>query len=257
MHLGWNEIDYTAHGRGIQFYGHKEGDWIDKVYVHNNYIHDTSMQGMIFSGEGGAYDYAFCKNVYIYNNIIKTSGNNTTLQLVGQYGNGKYGGRFFVYNNIFDGSELEGHPTLLVGEDLDFLELKNNIILGVENYHGYYTHFPGSAPKKELVDGDHNIYFGAGAAGKPVWDDSELDDVDPLFISATPHSYAGYQVQPDSPAIGQGTGDTEFAVVTDFLGESRGIPPSIGAFESAEYGVEGSSSTLLFKLPSIVRPEKE
>lgn len=229
VYLGHNEVDYTAYGRGVQFFGHHEADWIDHLYVFNNWIHDTTMQGIVFSGEGGETDYAFCKNVYVYNNIISTAGTNNQAQFAGQYGNGKYGGYFYVINNIFDGSRLTDYPNILVGEEIDYMEFRNNILIGVPNSYGYYTYFPGSAPNTSKIDADHNLYYGGGSGKVPVWDDSTLGNNDPLFIDSTPINYDDYLIQASSPAINQGSAVA--LASKDFFGIPRGAIYDIGVYE--------------------------
>ena len=231
--IGWNEFGWNSSSRGLQFYGHRDGDKLNNLHLHDNWVHDTTRQGVVFGGEGGDQNYSFIDTVYIYNNIINNSGDNDpVLQMGGSYGNGKFGGNYHVYNNIFDGSNNDAYPTLHIGYDLDHLYLQNNIIIGVPNTHNYINYFPSDDPiPTNHVTADHNLYYGAGANKKPDWDNSSLDNVNPLFITSPQTNYPDFQLQSTSPAINSGTNIA--TVVKDFLNISRpqGAAYDIGAYE--------------------------
>ncbi len=236
--VAWNEFGWNSSSRGLQFYGHHEDDKLNNLYLHDNWVHDTTRQGVIFSGEGGDHDYSFINTVYIYNNIISNTGEtDECLQMGGSYGNGKYGGNYHVYNNVFDCGENNDYPAILVGKDIDSLEFKNNIVIGVANTHDYFDYFPDNYSDfvaNVTPDANNNLYYGAGANKKPNWDNSTLDNIDPLFSSATPSDYLDFQLQSTSPA--RNTGTTVATVAKDFLGILRpqGTAYDIGAYEFVE-----------------------
>ena len=250
VYIGWNDLGWNTAGRGVQFFGHKDGDRLDHLYFHDNWVHDTRRQGVVFGGEGGDHDYSFIQNAYIYNNIITNTGTgDVALQMGGSYGNGKYGGTYYVYNNILDGSNNNGYPTLHVGYDLDHLYLQNNIILGIPNQWNYYTYFPSDPIPANHVTADHNIYYGAGSNSKPSWDNSTLSNTKPLFISDNPQSFQDYQLQDGSPAIHAGTNNLQFTLTQDFMAKGRGTPPDIGPFE---YSDEVAPPTFMISITKIL-----
>ncbi len=238
LEIGWNEFGWNSSSRGLQFYGHRDGDKLNNLYLHDNWIHDTTRQGVIFGGEGGDHNYSFIDKAYIYNNIISNSGTtDDVLQMGGSYGNGKYGGTYYVYNNVLDGSNNNDYPTLHIGYDLDHLYLQNNIIIGVPNTHNYVEYFPSDDPiPSGNVTADHNLYYGAGTNKKPDWDNSTLDDANPLFITSPQTGYLDFQLQSSSPAINSGVSIA--TVATDFLDNPRpqGSAYDIGAYEYQESG---------------------
>ncbi len=232
IEVAWNEFGWNSSSRGLQFYGHRDGDRIDSLFIHDNWIHDTNRQGLIFSGEGGDVDYSFVVNAFIYNNIIEKSGtNDVVLQMGGSYGNGKYGGNYYVYNNIFDGANNDEYPTIHVGYDLDYLYLKNNIILGQPNAYNYYTYFPSFDPiPSDHVTADHNLYFGAGASTIPDWDVSDLTNDNPLFVNEIKLFYDDFRVEQNSPV--RDAGDNTINLTSkDFYGTERGDYYDIGVFD--------------------------
>ncbi len=229
IEVGWNELDYTSYGRGFQFYGHHEGDWIDNVHFHNNWVHNTSRQSLIFSGEGGDVDYSFVKNVYIYNNILERSGEgDVVLQMGGQYGNGRFGGNYYVYNNVLDGNNNDEYPTLLIGKDINHLDFKNNIIHGVPNGYDYISYFPDSSPPDD-ISASNNLYFGAGDGAKPAWDNSTLSNNNPFFVKSPGELWSDFKVLENSPVINAGDNTIDISSV-DFEGRNRGENYDIGAF---------------------------
>ncbi len=237
LELGWNEMAWV-NSRGVQFFGHHGDDRMNHVRVHDNWIHDTGRQNLVFGGEGGANDYSFIQDAYIYNNILSNGGEaDVVLQMGGSYGNGKYGGNYYVYNNVLDASNNVDYPSIHIGKELDSLTMKNNIILGTTNTWDYYTYFPDTYEEfiSDLTpDASNNLYYGAGASKKPDWDSSALDDVTPQFINETPGSFLEWQLEQTSPAVDAGASLS--TVATDFLGVPRpqGSAYDIGAYEYLE-----------------------
>jgi hypothetical protein len=233
--IGWNEFGWNAQSRGLQIFGHHEADRIDNLIIHDNWIHDTARQAIILSGEGGDYNYSFIQNAYIYNNIITKAGTgDSILQMGAMFGNGKHGGTYYVYNNVFDGSTADEKAVIHVGSEIDRLYLKNNIILGIRNNHDYFDYYPGDPISSSKVTADHNLYYGAGAGAKPSWDSSTLANNNPRFTPEKQNTFYDYLLESDSPVIGAGTTSLSIPLTTDFLSQGRGTPPTIGPLEFSD-----------------------
>jgi len=226
IYVGWNEFAYNSAGRGMQIYGHTVNDWIDNLYVHDNYIHENSMTGAILGGGdggGGSYNYEFLRTVYFYNNVLLKNGIGTPIYpgvLVGGEGWGGNNGKYYLYNNTFylsrEGElDVAGHPVLV--------SVKNNIFY--TNANGYLLRGDSCT----VCTGNKNLYFGAGNG--PVWDSNRIDDTDPQFISANPVSYVDLQIKGTSPA--KDAAETISLTVRDFYGVQRPVNaiPDIGAYE--------------------------
>lgn len=227
--VGWNELAYNSHGRGLQIYAHTVTDWIDNLYIHDNYIHDNGMTGVVLgggdggkgaNGEPGSVDYLFIRKVYFYNNIIANNGDNIAegnkypALLVQGGGLGALGGKFYIYNNIFfksAASEWDLH--YVAGHGPEYVELYNNIVVSSS---GKYL---GRGKICDACTANNNLYFGAGTG--PTWDASSPDNLDPLFLTTAPTSYYGFYPQNISPGINAGV--NVGLVTKDFLGVPRSV----------------------------------
>jgi hypothetical protein len=235
--IGWNEFGWNAQSRGLQIFGHHEEDRIDNLVIHDNWIHDVVRQAIIMSGEGGDYNYSFIQNAYLYNNIIDHAGSSDpVIQMGAMYGNGKYGGTYYVYNNVFDGSTISDQAVLHIGSEIDHLFMENNIILGVPNDHDYIDYFPGDPINATKTTSNYNLWSGAGADKKPSWDTSILGNNSPQFVSTTFTNYADYRISEGSPA--RDSGHTNTYATKDFVNNNRpqGASYDIGAFEYVDSG---------------------
>lgn len=58
IYVGWNEIGWNERGRGIQVYAHTVKDTIDNLYIHDNYLDNNGMQGIVLSGGDPGDPYA-------------------------------------------------------------------------------------------------------------------------------------------------------------------------------------------------------
>ena len=165
--IGWNE--FTTSHRQIQFYGHKDTDYIDNVYFHDNYIHHNYRTSVMMGGGDPANgaEYAFVKNGYIYNNIIAY---NYAEMRIADGSKGTHG-NFYIYNNIFYNNALaEGSSREFWIPETDSCKFKNNIIYaGSGSSGGYFTYFGGSSAN---IIGDHNLWYGQGDG--PSWDSNSL-----------------------------------------------------------------------------------
>ena len=230
IYVGWNEMGWGSQGRGFQVYGHLPTDSLDNFYVHNNWFHDNKRQCVILGGGDGGGQYEFIKKCYFYNNILSNAGNGDPTIVIGGINSGRYGGDYYIYNNIFFKTD-DAFPTIHITGQVDFASMKNNIIIGYPNYWDYYTYYPD--PVSPNLSGDHNIYFGAGTGAKPSWDSSTLENSNPLFVVGNPENFYDFALQSTSPAIDAGTSDVSLVVTTAFDGTSRpqGLAYDIGVYE--------------------------
>lgn len=222
MEFGWNDMGWGSMGRGVQIYGHLPEDSIENLVIHDNWFHHNRRQAFILGGGDGGEEYEFVKSAYFYNNILSHTGWPTndswsTFQ-IGGISWGRYGGEFYIYNNLIDGTNLEFPPMHITGH-IDSLDLKNNIILARPNYWDYYTYHPDGSPGP--ITAGNNLYYGAGAGRAPSWDTISSDDIDPLLVGSDPQSWEDYYLQENSPAIDAGTADPLHIVSKDFLGKDR------------------------------------
>lgn len=70
IELGWNQIQDQGGRRGIQLFGHTDGDWMDNISIHDNLI-TTSLplrNNILLGGSDGSTDVL--GTIYVYNNII-------------------------------------------------------------------------------------------------------------------------------------------------------------------------------------------
>lgn len=246
IYVGWNEI-FNANGTAIQNYGHTPADRCSFLYFHDNYIHDSSTCAwngrpsiITGGGDGGAnYDYAY--DVYIYNNIVARNGGPGIRIDAMTWGGG---GTYYIYNNTFYGNATLGGENFEMGGSVETTMLFRNNIVYATRGTVYNTAFYGSPQNSDLgFSGDHNIWYGLGDG--PTWSSDNLDDTNPLIVSATDLS-----LQSNSPAIGAGT---DVSISTpDFLGISRGSVFDIGAYEYADGTGEPSNGSIfptLFRIP--------
>jgi len=242
VEIAWNEIAYQARGRGIQLYGHTTTDSADNIKIHDNFIHHNSMTGAILSGGDGGTgtdgtsgrNYVFTKNVYFYNNIVSSNGDNTAAEgagsiynavLIGGVGWGGNAGNFYLYNNTFYNNKEGELDIYTMGTPPTAVVLKNNIVYG--------TRYVLRDVCSSAICGasTNNLYYGASGNG-PSWDNNRLDNTNPLFTSSAPLSYVDFQLQPTSPAKDSGI-STLSLVTKDFKGTARpkNFIFDIGAFE--------------------------
>ena len=102
LDVGWNE--FTGSHRQIQFYGHRDTDYIDEVHFHDNFVHDNHRVSVMMGGGDPASgaEYSFVKKGYIYNNII---ANNDSEMRIADGSKGTHGD-FYIYNNFFYNNAL-------------------------------------------------------------------------------------------------------------------------------------------------------
>ena len=253
--FAWNEIAYNNNSRGVQIFGHDCSDRIYNFKFHDNYIHHTARQGVIFGGEGCGSDYTFVHGLEFYNNIVTNPAeihDDTGLHIGGDYvaqfsntqSPGGKTGYYKIYNNVFDAHLLSDFPTVGIPYAADLVEFNNNIVYGNSGptwgYIGYGVGWhEADRTNPSEWHGSNNLYYGGDDGDSPGWDTSTLTNNTPLFQTMPPLTMLDYQIQSASPAKNAGT--TIATVSTDLLGVPRpqGSAYDIGAYEY----IDGSGPT--------------
>lgn len=247
IYIGWNEISYQSNGRGIQIYGHVNTDWIDNVYIHDNYIHHNAYQAAVLGGgDGGTYE--FLREVYFYNNVLALNGNTEWIE-PGSHGprgafphlilSNNIGGEYYIYNNaLYIGDEGE----IQIAGDPEIVEIKNNIIYGKPSNLYYEI---GGGVDLSVLDGAKNCYFD-GLGGIPGWDDSTLE-VDPQFVDPDAGDFTLENTSPcrDAGVVLSLPPAADHTIARDYDGIQRpqGSAYDIGAHEYFTGSVSSSSSS--------------
>lgn len=222
IYVGWNEFAYNGNGRGMQVYGHQVGDWIDNLYVHDNWIHNNGKTGAVLGGGDPSTNYQFVRNVYFYNNIVAFNGSlgYPGILMGGEFGGGN-DGNWNIYNNTFYQNE-SGEIYVSTGSSPNSIIMKNNIIVP-KSGKSYYSGKTGS-----FFTGSNNLYYGAGNG--PLWDSNRLDNLNPQFVNPETENF---HLQATSPAIDAGTSAVNTIVPKDFDGNPRTVGEGfdIGVYE--------------------------
>lgn len=233
IHIGWNEF-YHSSGRGIDVYGHVYQDYIENIYIYNNYLHDMGTVGLVIgAGDPTGGSYANIGTAYIYNNIIQDCKSIAAKITDGSAGS--HGGTFHFFNNTL-------HNNAYAVSTCDFqitgptlLSMKNNIIFSSSVSNCYVSYYGGTAGGSQ---GDHNLWY--GASGKPSWSTTgDLNNVAPIFST-------GFAPASDSPSVGSGVMISSFGApwdTYDYYGIPRGSSWEIGAIEVANAGTDPAPST--------------
>jgi len=234
IYLGWNEFAYQSNGRGLQLYGHWSTDWMDNVFIHDNYFHHNAKHGAVLGGGDGGGSYEFLRKMYFYNNILAFNGNTDWIEpntccskgcfiqvTLGGEGPGGNGGEYYLYNNVFyqaDAREIHLNATP------ELVSIKNNIIFSAPG-RPYYSDEGGY----QSIDASNNCYYG-GSGGIPSWDQNSIQE-GPQFLDPGTHNF---QIGSGSPCRDMGTSDVSFIVETDYNNVPRpqGFNYDIGAYES-------------------------
>jgi len=247
IYFAWNEVSYQSDGRGIQLYGHHVTDWMDNVYIHDNYLHHNAYQGAVLGGGDGVDYYQFIRSLYFYNNILAYNGNTDWIELdtcgtnrgcfnnllVGGGVRGGEGGYYYVFNNVI--YQADNHEVRWQGTP-DLVEFKNNVIWAApgKKYH------VDVGDRWQVIDASNNCYLG-GTDGIPSWDQNSVNQ-DPEFAAPANYfspEFADFSLLNTSPCIDAGTSDVFDIVGEDYSGMARpqGVDYDIGAYEYLSGGV--------------------
>jgi len=255
IEVGWNRISNVHGCRGIQFHsspmqgggpkdptGHNQYD----IAVHDNVIHDTQCDGIIFA----TVDPSKGK-IEVYNNLIynagkgprtpENSGNWSCIYVAGFTNTGPPGGGTVeIYNNtLADCGTINNPPwadannaVQLGGNNPNLkIRLRNNIFYQPSRAP-YVTAYGPKAVCRTLsscpqVSGANNLFFGGGPPpSSPLLTNSI--NLDPLFVNP---SARDYRLRPSSPARGKGA-DTSIQFDLEGL-RRRGAGSDLGAYQYA------------------------
>lgn len=223
-YVGWNEITdpYASDTRGggmfcsTQSTAHPE-HYTNHIYFHDNYFHGGNTD-FIYTGDNtGIYD------IYVYNNIFR--GGSGSLGGIVVY-RGTHDIHF--YNNIFYRMGDPGVGMVFVNwQASDGNYFKNNIWHSNEGQA--FTRVENGGD----FQSDNDMFYDPDGSTTPPGGAANLLTGDPLFSSPNPSTLYDFQLQPESPAIDNGTSDVSSIVIADFLGTTRpqGSGYDIGAYE--------------------------
>jgi hypothetical protein len=201
----------------------------DDQYSHDNYFGQNYVHDVGASADN-KYDhgmYMCGSNETYVNNLLVHNEYGSGLQLAA-YGNVS---GVNVYDNTIANNADYG---IVIWSDsatdaFSDITVANNITYG--NAQG----IAGCGPVGTNITLSHNLSFGnstnnyvqdACGGGTATFAVSNLIQQSPLFVNAA----SNFQLQMGSPALGAGV-VTNPPVTTDFAGNPRGSPPSIGAYE--------------------------
>lgn len=216
IEVGWNEIQDQNGGRGIQVYGHLDGDQMNNIRIHDNLVSGSQLNNILLGGTDGSTEVL--GTVYVYNNIIVGSGDPGLRVSDPQ-------GTVIIRNNVIynNGSPgFDGKAQLYIQRaGTGLITLQDNIVYAEPGQ----TYFLIEADVgTAALNASHNLVYNAGAC--PAWDAACIN-ADPLFESL---ASGDFRLQSLSPAIDAGI-DT--GILRDYAGTSRpqGGAYDIGAFE--------------------------
>lgn len=198
------EIDHNA-SHGLHFFG---GPTYASYTVDNNYIHDNGGRGI------GAY-YG---DATIYNNVIRD--NPYAIQLL-------YG---LVAAEVAFNTCL-GHTVRGIGAEVltneVALMLENNVLVSASQYGIYADVDSGTVTVRNNLIQGHSVadYMTAGTV-TPTISNNLLDTA---FTPITDDGAASVTPEATNPALGAGLAVS--GITTDYGGNARGNPPTIGAWE--------------------------
>ncbi|HZF20098.1 MAG TPA: choice-of-anchor Q domain-containing protein [Burkholderiales bacterium] len=238
IEIAYNNIHHQSGGRGIQIFSDTLRV-ITNVRVHNNLVHDISLDGIHFADNTGAGFQA-------YNNVVY---NTASAALRGPFTDtGTDGGciRFvstvlvaLVYNNTFSNCNLDGDVDSggIRFQNALSITLINNIVNGK-----YFVNI-GSLPATLVAP--NNLWFGGGT---PPTFATVSQTGDPKFVSA---ATGNFHLLAGSAAIDNGSAAVNALVTTDFDGNPRpqGTAPDIGAFESSGVTLPTPANLKVILLP--------
>lgn len=215
---------YNGHSDGIELY-----DVHDSALV-GNLVYDVASTSAVFFGNwadelgNGADEY--CENILLANNLLYSPETGFVAYIEDSRG-------IQLFHNVLWGLHQGAYGGLSIGTNVADLELYNNAILSIN-----YTHIGGEHDAAEHR-GDYNL-FGI-ALGQ--WPEQAHDVIaeDPAFAGIA--AVDGPAVEDPSPedfapadgsamlGAGYPGDDTIVLPTSDYFGDARGNPPSIGAIE--------------------------
>jgi len=218
---------------------------VSDVIIEKNYIHDANSNGIYIDN---------CSNITLRYNIIYDPvlrcvniGPSTSVTTV------------YLYNNTLVSSTSSTRSVITIGQYLDGLTAKNNIIMNTETSYNLVEYGTGATPTNTNSDFDYNQYYrGDNDPDQNLWyggtfsnwQNTENQDAngafgDPLFVDA---SNGNFSLQDSSLCIDAGI---DVSLTSDYNGSL--VPmgngtPDIGAVEYARF--DSSVLTLTISLPT-------
>ncbi|MBI2895807.1 MAG: hypothetical protein HYY06_19780 [Deltaproteobacteria bacterium] len=215
--FGWNQIEDQRGARAIQAYGHRDGDRIEDLRIHDNLISGSELNNIVLGGSDGATPVL--GTVHVFNNVIVGSGDS------GLRINDPEGAVIVENNVLYDNGSpgLSGARAQLHVERAGTgrVTLRNNILYAGSDQSYFLI---GTEAGPSAISASHDLVFGAG--GCPEWDVACVN-ADPLFADA---DALDFRLRAGSPAIDAGVA-TE--IHHDYVGNARprGAAYDIGAIE--------------------------
>jgi len=206
--IGWNEIR-NQEGRSIQVYGHRTGDAVDDLRIHDNVLVGSQLNNLLVGGSDG--DNEILGTVTVTGNVIAGSRSAEGLRV-----NDPRGTVIIENNTLVDNAVAQIY---LEDAGAGRVTLRDNIIVAGPGQR--YYEFDAGASSASIVP-SHNLTYGAGPC--QAWDTACVSR-DPLFAGAS-----DYHLQPNSPAIDAGVPTSAWR---DHEGTPRpqGSGFDIGAYE--------------------------
>ena len=225
VELGWNEVRNQQGGRGIQVYGHQNGDLVDDLRIHGNRITGSELNGILLGGTDAATEILGA--VQVWNNVVAGNGED------GVRVNDPSGSVAIRHNTVHDNAFSQ---VFLEEAGTGRVALEDNLLLATAG-QGYYAFQAGQSDPTSFVAAA-NLVWGAGAC--PAWDPGCVNQ-DPLLANPTG---GDYHPLPASPAIDAGV-TTTIAVDHDGVKRPQGPGHDIGAYEYGSGGVTAPAAYLV------------
>ena len=216
IEVGWNQVQHQNGGRGIQLFGHMDGDFMDDIRIHDNLISGSELNNIVLGGTDGGTEVL--GTVYVYNNIIVGAGD-PGLRVDDPQGT------VIIQNNVLYNNGTPGFDgnaqVYIQRAGAGLITLQDNIVYAGSG-QTYFLFGSGIGPSV-FNAANNDLVYSAGAC--PVWD-SGCVNADPLFVN---RATADFRLQAQSPAINAGINT---GILRDYVGTSR---PQDGAYDIGAY----------------------
>jgi len=227
IYVGWNEICHQNPGLAITVFGHGVGgdEYIENLYIHDNFIHDNTELGINVGGGDGRSTYEFVRSVWVYNNIFVNNGGirDGAIRVKGDLPGASKGEYYFYGNTFYNNSMSCIHLWDAWGDPVDACEIKNNIFYARSGQACISDAWTQGSKNVTVLS--NNCYY--NGTSPPAWDSYAIE-ANPQF--SKPGSWNFY-LQETSPCIDSGA--IVSVATADYEGISRpqGSAYDIGAYE--------------------------